>query len=381
MDWAYGAVSTVALTAGLIGFCLIVLNYVWRRDRCLQWFGVSYVFLGIGYYFTASGDAGGSEFPVLLAAILLFGSTAFLLLGACEFANRDPKPYVIAYTGLCGLFLAWISIGGPLPAGAAIVPVILGLFASGALLASTGYLNAICSVPILLRALFLTFDLLAGDVLPVPTPFIANALFVLQAIMLAVAVSARYNLRLERDRNRYQLEAFLDPLTGVLNRRGFQTRVEDYLGQASSRPHAVVMMDIDNFKAINSLFGHTIGDSVLKELANAFQRNLRSGDIFGRIGGEEFAMFLPDADLASAAAIAERLRRQAKLVEAGEGHEISVSFGVAGMEERGSGIDRIHEYADIALKAAKSSGKDCVFVIDGNDKVSHWSGQSGMAAD
>ena len=106
-------------------------------------------------------------------------------------------------------------------------------------------------------------------------------------------------------------QAFKDPLTQLGNRRYFDERGDGVLALARrrGRPFSVLMIDIDHFKRVNDEHGHAAGDEVLRALGNALKASLRGGDVCGRLGGEEFAVVLPDEDRAGGAATAERLRR------------------------------------------------------------------------
>lgn len=127
------------------------------------------------------------------------------------------------------------------------------------------------------------------------------------------------------------------------------------------------MFDIDNFKLINDFYGHSTGDLVLKKIADIAMETLREIDLIGRIGGEEFAVLLPQTGLEEAMLVAERLR---KAIEQGEIvlHEglsphFSASFGVTSAGERSSNIDMLLSRADKALYEAKESGRNRVCAI------------------
>jgi diguanylate cyclase (GGDEF)-like protein len=123
------------------------------------------------------------------------------------------------------------------------------------------------------------------------------------------------------------------------------------------------MLDIDRFKSINDTYGHDVGDQVIKAVAAVLQKGKRASDIAGRLGGEEFALILPEATLDSAVAAAERLRQLiADCVMMAEGHRIAVtiSAGASLCHARMSGIDELMKQADLALYKAKRSGRNRV---------------------
>jgi len=159
--------------------------------------------------------------------------------------------------------------------------------------------------------------------------------------------------------------ATLDPLTGVANRRGFLDRCETERVRAArhDRPICLLMLDVDHFKAVNDTFGHDGGDAVLCAVADCFRRVLRTSDFAGRLGGEEFAVLLPDTDLLGAAPLAERLREaMASMAVKFGGNEIkvTVSVGVASVQHDAGAIDRAIHDADALMYRAKRGGRNRV---------------------
>lgn len=166
-------------------------------------------------------------------------------------------------------------------------------------------------------------------------------------------------------------QAVTDPLTGFRNRRGFMTDADAALARCAraGQETTVVMIDLDRFKAINDMHGHAAGDNVLRDTAIAIQERLRAGDLPGRLGGEEFALLLPDTGIDAAVAIAERLRvaLHAAVPHPGGGR-VTASFGVASVPARPGGTPRVRlqgldaalAAADAALYRAKENGRDRV---------------------
>jgi diguanylate cyclase (GGDEF)-like protein/PAS domain S-box-containing protein len=164
---------------------------------------------------------------------------------------------------------------------------------------------------------------------------------------------------------KFRQAASCDHLTGIANRRTFFEAAELELERwrRSPRPLAVILFDADNFKRINDTYGHPAGDAVLRHLAMTLSNTFRQVDIVARVGGEEFAVLLPSTDLASAASIAERVRRKiaADPVEVdGASIAYTISGGVALMGPGMSGLDDLLKRADAALYAAKASGRNCI---------------------
>jgi diguanylate cyclase (GGDEF)-like protein len=162
-----------------------------------------------------------------------------------------------------------------------------------------------------------------------------------------------------------QRQAITDELTGLVNRRRFLAALETEIVRARrlGGPLTVVLADLDDFKPINDRFGHHAGDEVLVGFADLIREHVRDVDVAGRLGGEEFALLLPETDLRGAEAGADRLRRslgELRLALA-EGSELRVtaSFGVAELAPAQSG-DELLRAADAALYRAKEAGKNRV---------------------
>lgn len=159
--------------------------------------------------------------------------------------------------------------------------------------------------------------------------------------------------------------ASTDSLTGLLNRQTFLQRAEKEFSRTRrySRPLAVVMIDVDRFKSINDQHGHAIGDQVLRSVSAICQGSLRGSDVFGRIGGEEFVLLLPDTPHANAIYVAERMREQLMLSPIQLDNltlNITASFGVASMRDDDADFNTVLERADQAMYEAKHGGRNQV---------------------
>lgn len=158
--------------------------------------------------------------------------------------------------------------------------------------------------------------------------------------------------------------AWTDSLTGAMNRHRFMELAGKEIDRA--RRHggeiSLLLLDADHFKHINDKYGHAAGDAVLKGLVERWTKSLRSHDLIGRIGGEEFAILLPEVDLHNATCTANRLRKEiAELPFAFEGHllRVTVSIGVA-THAAGDDLPALMRRADLALYRAKEAGRDGV---------------------
>jgi diguanylate cyclase (GGDEF)-like protein len=152
-----------------------------------------------------------------------------------------------------------------------------------------------------------------------------------------------------------------DPLTGLLNRRGFEEFVDRQV--LKTRPHvlSLIIFDIDNFKSINDLYGHPGGDVVLTQVASLVQRNIRASDAVARLGGEEFVVLLSNLDRGGVYAFAERLRNEIAHTRFGSdglsSYTVTASFGVVEFRS-GEDLDGAVRRADEMLYTAKRSGKN-----------------------
>jgi diguanylate cyclase (GGDEF)-like protein len=160
--------------------------------------------------------------------------------------------------------------------------------------------------------------------------------------------------------------ALFDQLTGVANRRHFFQAAEEEFGRfiRYNRSFSLLMLDVDHFKEVNDKYGHPVGDKVLKELAETLLRNKRDTDLFGRLGGEEFALLLPETTLSGATEIAVRLRRTCYTIGV-PGHmaiHITVSIGVTQVRNEDSCFDDVLARVDETLYRAKNNGRDRVEV-------------------
>jgi diguanylate cyclase (GGDEF)-like protein len=155
--------------------------------------------------------------------------------------------------------------------------------------------------------------------------------------------------------------AILDGLTGMLNRTALAARTHEIEHQAAvtGHPVAVLVADVDHFKAVNDTHGHGVGDHVLRDLAYVMRKELRAFDLAYRVGGEEFAVILPGADEDVAAELAERLRGAIAGAPVG-GLTITMSFGVAAAPPGAFRWDEVYARADAALYHAKQDGRDRV---------------------
>jgi diguanylate cyclase (GGDEF)-like protein/PAS domain S-box-containing protein len=160
-------------------------------------------------------------------------------------------------------------------------------------------------------------------------------------------------------------EAAHDALTGLVNRREFERRLEQLISNAKQddKQHALLYLDLDQFKVVNDILGHAAGDELLRDLAVLLQQHLRASDTLARLGGDEFGVLLEGCPLAQAQLIADKLRqaiRDVRFQREGRGLEVSASFGVVGIDRTSESHAAVMSAADAACYTAKDKGRNRV---------------------
>jgi diguanylate cyclase (GGDEF)-like protein len=183
-------------------------------------------------------------------------------------------------------------------------------------------------------------------------------------LLMVLGVGAYWAYKIKRVQVMFRRQAQVDSLTGVSNRRHFREQAEAQLARCSSsnREAALVLLDLDNFKRINDRYGHATGDWVLKQVATACQASCREGDLFGRLGGEEFAILTCGGDLHAAERIAQECRKQLAAIDTSQFDDevpvITASYGCATTRLCGHDFENLFMHADRAMYRAKEAGRD-----------------------
>ncbi|MFZ5636873.1 MAG: GGDEF domain-containing protein [Pseudomonadota bacterium] len=190
-------------------------------------------------------------------------------------------------------------------------------------------------------------------------------------LMLVLAGIIFWAILIKRHQSQLQRLAQTDTLTGLGNRHFFTQKSERALVDAARAGDsaALVMFDLDHFKAINDTYGHGAGDWVLKQVGRTCAAHCRKVDYLGRIGGEEFAVLLPGMDLVSAARLAEDCRAQLAQIdtrESGYSFVVTASFGVSSTAQSGYDLSRLLSHADQMLYRAKNEGRNrvCLYTAE-----------------
>ena len=185
-------------------------------------------------------------------------------------------------------------------------------------------------------------------------------------ISLATALAAQASVALQNALlyERTAEAARRDPMTNLGNRRAFHERFEEEFERARRHDRALslILIDPDEFKVVNDTWGHQSGDRVLAQLASLFERSIRSEDAAFRIGGDEFAVILPETSPVGASVFAERIRRTIERAHpaVGNKHRLTASIGVASYPIHGGSPDEVFSRADTALYEVKGAGGDAV---------------------
>ncbi len=306
-------------------------------------------FGGLGLALVASGPWVGwwTLAPLGVAAV------AFMLMG--RRAEDSPRPELgIAVAWAASVVLLAVSVslsGGPRSPGLPwlAIPIVT-------LPARFRLRGVLAGVAVTIVALLaVTLGVNASAVLDNPSSLIFSFALIMAVTSLSVAL-----MRSDVD---HRNDAVIDPLTSMLNRNALATRVGELTQQAriTRQPVAMIVADVDSFKAINDEHGHSVGDAVLRDLAYRIRAELRAYDLAYRLGGEEFLVLLPGANAGHAAEIASRLRsvvQDTKLC----GLSVTMSFGVAASQDGLFDYDQVFEAADQALYVAKDQGRNCIHV-------------------
>jgi len=361
------------MVAALLGAMLLFFGSQ-ENNAALKWWGTAYL-LGAASValWTTAGHALGETLSLVLNA------AGFVACGMVWNASRifhGRKPNL---PGLALGAMAWIAAVMTLPPGATAIRLTVG----AAIVAIYAALTAAelwserrkslrrhwpaIAVPIL-HGFVLMLPILLGDLFHAWDERFGSSiwvtLFSVEVVLYAVGtVFVIFMLVSERTVTAHKNAASMDPLTGMLNRRGFSEACARLIEREANagRPVTVLIFDIDHFKSINDRFGHPAGDELLKLFATIVISNLRISDLSGRIGGEEFAALLP-CPLEEGVVAAERVREafEASGIVSEQGPvDTTVSIGVSG-GPAGTELEVLLASADTALYQAKRSGRNRV---------------------
>lgn len=376
-------VGTLFVTgfAGCVMLGILMLLAWWqnRDGPALAWWGAAYLLGSVGILLPALRGSLSPFIAIDLGNAALLASYGLLWIGTRRFDGKSLPFVQVGGSALLWLVLCRIPVF--YDSSVARIFVVSGLIATYSLvtalalwqgraerLSSRGpavVVFTISGAAFLLRIAF-------ARQTPFPTPLEHSSLgfSVLALVSILCAIASAFilmSLTKERAEVAQRRAATVDPLTGIFNRRAFFERAERIVHRATmdGSAVAVLMFDLDHFKQVNDRYGHPTGDRMLVEFSQLAMSRLRGNDLFGRIGGEEFAAILPGASRASAVAAAERIRKgfSAMIVEHGDRQvSTTVSVGVSTLGAGAPDLDRLIASADRALYQAKRAGRDTVQV-------------------
>jgi diguanylate cyclase (GGDEF)-like protein len=369
-----------AVTGFITAISGLLLLFAWaqsRREPALALWGLAYLIATAGAAFLVRGGLMAPAWSICIGNALICCAYGTMWAGARSFEGRPVAlPLVTAGAAIWIIACALTSLAQDNAARVAVTSVILATysllcayemwFARDRELISRWPTLALAAV----HAGFLLARIpFAGEIrylYAVPHPAYSGGLFVLAFEALFVTFCQAF-LRVSMAKERAELQqrqaAMTDSLTGAANRRAFFELGAPLLERtiADRRPAALLLFDLDRFKEVNDTAGHQAGDGVLQAFAHLVANSIRPGDLFARLGGEEFACLLAGASMAEALKLAERLRaRFAAMPFADLTSGVTVSIGVAMANETGRNLSALLAFADRALYRAKAEGRDRV---------------------
>ncbi len=303
----------------------------------------------------------GFDKIILLVVAVAAAGTFFKLAGSLtEGANHPEFALFSGWAASVVIIAVCVSITGGIESPA-LTWIAIPVVTLSARFSVRGVVAGVIFISALMAAVCLGFSWEATMNDPVPLG---------AGIALTIAVAILSTALMQSDFE-HRTEAVIDPLTGLLNRTALRNRTLE-LSQRSeftAEPVGVIVADIDHFKEINDTHGHSVGDAVLKDIAYVMRKELRAFDLAYRIGGEEFLVLLPGANIGEAEEFADQLHKVLGRDMRG-GQPVTLSFGVSASRYGDVfDYDRIFEQADAALYRAKNGGRNQVCVADELDSV------------
>ena len=361
----------------------LLLLFAWVQNTAIHavaWWGFAHLIRAASVVLFGMYGTAPDLITIDLANALLFTSFAVTWTGARVFDGRPVEPVYLVTGAVLWLLVCrlpvladaldarsliatgiittytwltayefWQGRGEPLVSR---WPAIFMLFAHGALF--------LLRTPLVAALPFAPSNRMLGSVWLTVLSFEA-LLFTISIAFILLAMAK------ERTELRHRTAAMVDPLTGIANRRSFLQDAAQLANRyaANPRPTAVLLIDLDHFKSINDRFGHALGDRALEVFAEAARQSLRSSDLLGRLGGEEFAALLSDTSREKAMMVAERIRETfAKAAREVDGRPVcaTVSIGLVHCQDAGFDVAEQLAQADQALYFAKERGRNRVEV-------------------
>ena len=357
-------------------FLVLVLTTLWRQQRHevdgLGEWSLAFLLMALWAAFTVAFPQMPQWWlPSTLFSLLLVLSHLLVYEGLRRFLHQ-PRVYwpsiLLFSISLAGMLLAaaWDAIPLRYFSASTVILcsyllILLTMHRSREHAVATGVFTLLalvmCSGFVYRVATILAGDMRVGLYAPTDVQLLVNLVFTLFAPMAGLSLILMVN---ERVQSRLHELATCDSLTGVLNRRAFLAAAEAELERSRRYGTALglVMIDLDHFKRVNDTYGHQAGDRVLVDFTQRVRPLLRTTDVFGRMGGEEFVLLLPQTGLDESLQVAERIR--CSLTVADISPSYTASFGVATAVGGAPAIESLIANADTALYRAKATGRNRV---------------------
>ncbi len=359
----------------------LLLLFVWAQNTALHavcWWGFAHLIRASSVVVFGMYGSVPDLISIDLANTLLVTSFAITWTGARVFDGRPVEPVYMVTGAVLWLLICRLPVLSDQVALRALIssgiitsytwltafefwrgrdeklvsrwPAIFMLFAHGALF--------LLRTPLVMLLPWAPSEAILGSVWLTVLSFEA-LLFTISVAFILLAMAK------ERTELRHRNAAMIDPLTGIANRRSFLADASQLAKRhlADPKPTAVLLIDLDHFKSINDRFGHALGDRVLETFTQAAGQAVRSTDLLGRLGGEEFAAVLVDTSCDKAASVAERIRLNfAQAAKEVDGYPVdaTLSIGIAYCEDAALDVQELLAQSDQALYFAKEHGRNRV---------------------
>jgi diguanylate cyclase (GGDEF)-like protein len=361
----------------------LLLIFAWIQDRSIQalgWWGAAYLLGGLSAGMLSLQQFIENALVIDLASALLFVACGMSWSGARVFDGKNVRPFLM----LAGAIIWLVACQIPGFADSSIGRIVVSSLIISNYTLFTAYelwsgriekLNSRWPAVIVITLHGVVFPSQVPLTMVLPGDRIAAtmtngwiATLAIESLLYSIAAAfILLEMAKERTERVHKEAALIDPLTGVHNRRAIIEFAQQILAREvrPTKPMAIFMFDIDKFKSINDTYGHPVGDKVIKLLAATAKKTLRQTDVFGRLGGEEFAAFLGNTDEKGAVIVAERVRlafiEAARVVD---GIEIgaTVSIGVTFTTNYKDAVEALLARADEALYEAKNAGRNRVMI-------------------
>jgi len=333
-------------------------------------YGITFFFVGL--YDIFGGATSHTALPIVLGGrglVLLASLALYYLLGKRLGPNRVTlliAAYELLAFAACASFMFLAPATSPVVHGMSVMLLVVSVFVMpGRWL----YMAVVSTVMLVLYIVFSAFFMDAAHV----SDLVTADLYVAIGYLLMLVFSHRVNRMSRMQFHKQSLlekQSIIDKLTGIYNRARFDEALDEWTGlfQRYRTPFCLIMFDLDDYKRINDVFGHFIGDEVLRKVAAEVRRIIRAGDIFARWGGEEFIVLMPYNNLQTAYEQAERLRKRIEQIDLGDAGHITASFGVTEIKA-GDNIDTLIQRVDKLMYLGKRSGKNIVIKSMDNPNV------------